>query len=233
MRPAAFAALFALAGCVTTNIQLTADQQSSVSRRLEGEDRYLKLSFFSTPFYGDKSKHLLTPVPPDQTRLLDNPNGTPIEPGETEAIFPAGTLVRIKRVEFPSSLVLVERVAVTPRTFPWIYLDVAGTPKNAQPYVLVLRPDAKNDTDFLADVERYLTKEDPAPSMAAFSDAVKEAVKAKRAVVDMPAAALEMAWGYPEQKKITLEGNSRRETWTWPGGKRVAMLVDGKVSELP
>jgi hypothetical protein len=129
--------------------------------------------------------------------------------------------------------VLAERVLYTPRTYPWVYLDVAGTPKNSQPYVLVVRPDAKDETEFLAEIERYVTKEDPAAALAAFSDPVKDAVKTKRAMLEMPAAALEMAWGYPEQKKVTLEGTQRKETWTWPGGKRIAMLVDGKVSELP
>ncbi len=234
MRPdRALLALLLLSGCVTTSIQLSPEAQTTVVQRLTGEDRFLKLSYFSTPFFSDASKRLLTPVPPDQTRLLDNPDGSPISPGSVEAIFPAGTLVRIKKVEFPTAFVLAERVLYTPRTYPWVYLDVAGTPKNSPPYVLVLRPDAKNETEFLAELDRYLTKDDPATTLAGFSDGVRDAVKTKRAVVDMPAQALEMAWGYPEQKKITLEGTTRKETWTWPGGKRVAMLVDGRVSELP
>ncbi len=233
MRPHSAAALLCLTACATTNIKLPPEAQVSITRRLEGEDRYLKLSFFSTPFFSDATKRLLTPVTPDQTRLLDNPDGTPINPGPVETIFPAGTLVRIKKVEFPTAFVLAERVLYTPRTYPWVYLDVAGTPKGSPPYVLVLRPDAKDETEFIAELERYLTKDDPAQTLASFGDAVRDGVKSKRAIVDMPAQALEMAWGYPEQKKIVLEGSNRKETWTWPGGKRVAVLVDGKVTELP
>jgi hypothetical protein len=49
----------------------------------------------------------------------------------------------------------------------------------------------------------------------------------------MPSDALEMAWGYPERKEISFEGDRRKEVWRWPGGKRVAVLLDGRVTELP
>ena len=106
------------------------------------------------------------------------------------------------------------------------------SPKNAPPYVLVLRPGIKDETEFMSEVERYLGKEDPAPRLAAFTDPVREAVLTKRAILDMPADALEMAWGYPESKKLSFEGEKKLETWTWPGGQRVAVLADGRVTEL-
>ena len=46
------------------------------------------------------------------------------------------------------------------------------------------------------------------------------------------AEALEMAWGYPETKRTTFDGERKQETWTWPGGKRIALLIDGRVTEL-
>ena len=50
--------------------------------------------------------------------------------------------------------------------------------------------------------------------------------------MEMPAEALEMAWGYPEVKKLSFEGQSRKELWRWPGGTRTATLVDGRVTEF-
>ena len=221
-----------LAGCTTTQVYIPSEARPGIVRTLEGEDRFMKVSFFVTPFFGDASKKLLSPVQPDELRLLENTDGTAIHPGAVEMVFPAGTLVRIKKVEFPSSFTMTERMLMTPRTLVWIALDVAGTPKTALPFMLVLRPGIKDEAEFISEVERYLGKEDPAPRLAAFSAPVREGVLTKRAAVDMPAEALEMAWGYPESKRISFEGERKLETWTWPGGKRVAVLADGRVTEL-
>src|SRR6478752_2006175 len=82
--------------CATNQSIVPPEQRAALKRELEGQDRYLKLSFYATPFFGDSTKRLLTPVPPEQVRLLEQPDGTPILPGSVEATFPAGTLVRIK-----------------------------------------------------------------------------------------------------------------------------------------
>ena len=153
------ALLFVFVGCTTTQVYIPSEARPGIARQLEGEDRSMKVSFFVTPFFGDASKKLLSPVQPDELRILENTDGTPMHPGAVEAVFPAGTLVRIKRVEFPSAFTLTERMLVTPRTLVWLYLDVGGTPKTAPPYVLVLRPGIKDETEFMSEVERYLGKE--------------------------------------------------------------------------
>ena len=230
-RPLLHAALL-LIGCTTTQVFIPSEARPGLVRQLEGAERFLKVSCFATPFFGDASKKLLTPVAPDEVRLLDNPDHTPIFPGAVEQTFPAGTLVRIKKVEFPSSFTMTERIFFTPRTLVWLYLDLAGTPRGTYPYVLVLRPGLTDEIGFLAEVERYLTQIDPAARLLAFTDPVREAVRSKRAILDMPADALEMAWGYPESKQITFDSDRKLESWTWPGGRRVALLIDGRVTEL-
>lgn len=233
MRPLALAiAAACCSGCLTTQVYIPEDARPGILRKLEGEERFMKVSFFATPFFGDTGKKLLSPVQPDQLRVLENTDGTPMHPGAVEGVFPVGTLVRIKKVEFPSSFTMTERMLVTPRTLVWLYLDVAGTPKDAPPYMVVLRPGLKDETELMSEVERFLSTVDPAPRLAAFTDPVREAVLTKRAIVDMPAEALEMAWGYPESKKISFEGEKKNETWTWPGGLRVAVLADGRVTSL-
>ncbi len=227
-----FVLLSILAGCATNQAIVPPEQRATLKRNLEGQDRYLKLSFYATPFFGDATKRLLTPVPPDQVRLLEQPDGTPINPGTVEATFPAGTEVRIRALEFPTALAQTERVLMTPRTQPWVIVDVAGTPKDAPPYVLVLRPQIKDDRELYAEVDRWLSREDPKTRLQSFTDVVQTAVAGKKVVMDMPADALEMAWGYPERRVLALDGEKKKETWIWPGEKQV-VLLDGKVAELP
>lgn len=227
------AVLLAAPACVENQVLVPPTGRASLERQLVGAERHLKLSFFETPFFGDETKRLLTAVPPDEVRLLENPDGTPINPGPVQRIHPVGTQARIKGLEFPTPLAMTGRVLVTPRYQPWVFLDLAGTPRDAPPFVLVLRMGLKTEAEVLTELDRYLSVDDPAARLSQWSQAVVDGVKGKQAAVDMPAEALEMAWGYPERKEISFEGDRRKEVWRWPGGKRAAVLLDGRVSELP
>ncbi|MBE2252420.1 MAG: hypothetical protein IAE78_23005 [Myxococcus sp.] len=232
MRSALLGVLLSLSGCATSQVFVPPEQAAALQRSLAGEERYLRIAFFGTPFFGDSTKKLLSPVSPDQVRALNNPDGTPVSPGPVERVFAPGTAARVLKVEFPTAYAMSERVLYTPRTLAWVYLDVAGTPKQSPPYILLLRPGLKDEHEVLSEVERYLSKEPVKPLLDGFTETVRAAVLEKKAIVDMPAEALEMAWGYPEQKRFELEGTVKKETWLYAEGRRQAVLRDGKVAEL-
>lgn len=228
----AFALALALCGCATAQVALTPAESTDLLRELNGQQRFLRVSMNVTPFYGDATRKLLTPLEPSLVRFLNDTSGKPINPGAVEATFPAGTPVRIEKVEFPTGWTMAERVLYTPRTLVWVYVEVDGRPRNAPPAVLVLRPGLTTKDDFMVELEHHLTREDQAARLDGFSDAVREAIKKKQAVREMPATALEMAWGYPESKRIELVDTRRRETWSWGDGARKAVLLDGRVQEV-
>lgn len=228
-RRAAMCWALALSGCVTAQVALPPEQAAYVERRLAGEVRYLSTSMFITPFFGDSTKKFVTAVEPKLVRVLNNPDGTAVNPGRVEGILPVGTRVHVERIEFPSAATMAERVLFTPRTLAWVYLKVAG---QLAPHVLVLRPGLQTEAQLMSDLERYLVANDPAKRLESFSDAVREGIKTKTAIIDMPSEALEMAWGPPERKVIALEAEKKRETWFWADGQRVAVLLDGRVVEL-
>jgi hypothetical protein len=215
------------AGC-KSHTPIAPDDRASLEHTLTGPgaSRFLRQSLYVTPFFGDASRRLLTPYPPEDVDLLNDRLGKPINPGPIEAILPAGAKATIRRVEFPTAWVVTERVLYSPRTWPWIYVDVEGAPPGP-PLVLVLPPHHKTREEFLAEVERTLAAQDPSPRIAAFREPVREAIRQKKAITDMPAEALEMAWGYPETIKRTLEGSVRNEEWIYPRGRRRAFLSDG------
>lgn len=217
------------AGC-KSHTQIAPEDRASLEQTLTGHeaDRYLRLSMYTTPFFGDASKRLLTPYPPEDVLLLNDTSGKTVSPGAIEATLPAGAKVHIRQVEFPTAWVVTERILYTPRTWPWVYVDVEGAPKGP-PLVLVLRPNLKTREEFLAEVDRYLSAQDPAAQIGAFSEAVREAIRQKKTVPEMPAEALEMAWGYPEAIKRTLEGTVHNEEWIYPGGRRHAFLTEGRL----
>ncbi len=232
MKTLSLLALLVVSGCVTTHVTVPPNVRAQLSRELVGTERFLKLSCYATPFFGDDTKKLLTAVQPDEVRLLETVGGRPISPGPSERVLPAGARVRILQVEYPTPVAVTGRVLLTPRERVWVYLDVEGTPKGSPPLVLVLDPKISDERDFRAALDRYLTADDPTPTLLTFGDLIREAVAKKNAVLDMSEEALEMAWGYPESRVLTWEGDRKRETWTWPGAKRVAVLLDGRVKEL-
>jgi len=227
-------ALFALvlSGCATSQVFVPPAEAAALQRSLTGEERFLRIAFYGTPFFGDSTKKLLSPVSPDQVRMLTNPDGSPVSPGPVERVFAPGTPVRVLKVEFPTAYAMSERVLYTPRTLAWVFLDVAGTPKQSPPYMLVLRPGLKDENEVKSEVDRYLSKENVKPMLEGFSESVKAAVLEKKAIVDMPADALEMAWGYPDRKTFELEGAVKKETWSYTDGRKQAVLRDGKVAAL-
>jgi hypothetical protein len=216
------------AGC-KSHTQIAPNDRTAIEQALTGPEsnRFLRLSLYVTPFFGDASRRLLTPYPPRDVRLLNDTKGQPIEPGPIEATLVAGTKARIRKVEFPTAWVVAERILYSPRTWPWVYVDVEGAPAGP-PLVLVLPPHFKTREEFLAEVDRYLVSQDPAAQLAAFPEPVREAIRQKKPLTDMPAEALEMAWGYPETVRRTMEGTLRNEEWIYPSGRR-AFLTDGRL----
>ena len=231
IRSASLFGLFVVTGCATAQIAVAPVEAARLERSLAGQTRFLRVSMYSTPFFKDSTRSLLTALPPEEVDLLDNPDGSPVSPGRVERTVAAGTRVRIRQLEFPSATVMAQRVLFTPRTLAWVYLDVAGAPKDAPPSVLVLRPGLTSAQDVLAELERYVSTEDPSPLLGTFSEAVRDAIKMKTATAEMSADALEMAWGYPAQKRLELVNAQRKETWKWPR-KRWAVLLDGRVTSL-
>jgi hypothetical protein len=139
--------------------------------------------------------------------------------------------VRITKVEFPTSFAVAERVLYTPRTQPWVYLRPMDQTEEL-PLILVLKPQIRSNEEFVAELERYLSNTDPAPILARWSEVIREAVRSKTAVLNMPADALEMAWGYPERKQISFADSVKNEQWSYPGAHRIAYLTDGRVAKL-
>jgi hypothetical protein len=230
------ACLFSLMGflcaCIAAppRMPLEVSEQGRLARALQDQLRFLRISYFVTPFFGDETKQLLSPINPAWLHLLEDMEGAPISPGEIEDLLPAGTPVRILKVEFPSSSTIAERVPYSPRTRTWVY--VATQQDSPRPLILVLRNSFRDPNDFQAEFNRYLTPIDPSTQISQFSADEQAAIRTKEATLGISAEALEMALGYPETKTIAFEGDQKIETWSWSGGKKVVSLRNKRVAGL-
>lgn len=229
MNRVALLGMILFSGCAASYTQLAPEERYELERTLVGNpNQALKLSYYVTPFFGDGSKRFLTAIPPEDVRLIEGLSGKPISPGAVEGIVPAGTRARITRIEFPTAFAVSQRVLYTPRTLPWLFLEVEGLPRD-KPLILVLRPGLRTRAQVIQEVERYVTSQDLAARLSEWPEFVRSAVRSKQPVEGMPSDALEMAWGYPEVKKLGFDGSVRREEWTYPGGRRKASVANGRL----
>jgi hypothetical protein len=229
----AAAALAAVQGCATGYNFLSGDERREAERLvlLEG-DRYLQLSYYVTPFFGDDSKRLLSQYPPEELKMVLQPNGDPVIPGPTQKIVPAGARVKILGIEFPTSWAIASRVVYTPRFQPWLFVAVQGEPPEF-PLVIPLRQSLHSVEEVRAEVDRYLSRKDLAPFLATLTEGVRTSIRNKEARLDMPLQALQMAWGYPQRRHITFDQNGNRtESWEYNDGQRQAIVQDDRVLKL-
>lgn len=218
--------------CATTPIP--SRDQMHVELRYTNQPRQLRASMIVAPFFRDDSRRLLTSQPPDETELLVTPRGKAIAPGDALEILPAGTRVTVMSVSFATRWQSFARPVMTPRERTWVELAVAGRP--TQPaFVLALRPDLKTEDEVIAEVERWLTKDDVAAELAALPEADRQLVATRTPAPGVSKRALELAFGEPNRRDVRGEDTSVLEEWMWrsdAGVKRVASLKDGALTKF-
>lgn len=228
MRPSpaalALAALLgALAAC-TPRAVIPAAERLRVDAELAGQRRYLRVAAFAAPFFGDRTKLLLTEEPLDALDLVETPSGAPVAPPPAERVVAPGTGVRVREIEFPTGWVIARRVVTTPRWHPWALVEVQGDDRT---YVVVLSQTAASYDDVRGELDRLLSADDPTATFAALPQEQRDAIMKKELMDGMGPRAVEMAWGLPERRRI--DRPAATEEWTWPGGKRRASFQEERL----
>ena len=212
-----------VAGC-TPRAVIPDTERQRVATELGGQQRWLRVAVWMTPFWGDRTKVLLTDVPPEQLDLVETTGGAPIAPPAAERILLPGTPLRIHEVEFPSSWIIASRVVMSPRYHPWVLLDPAG---DGRTQVVVLSQTTVSLDQVRAEVDRLLTVDDPAPVFSALPQDQRDAIGRKELVEGMGLRAVEMAWGLPERRRIDRPAST--EEWIWPDLKRKAFFQEERL----
>ena len=221
--------LVLLTACPSATL-LPDDQRNQVTKDFEGKILFLKPATYVLPFFSVPESRLVSPLPPDSIHLLDDTKGEPILPGEPEAILKAGTRVRVEKLEFPTGFVVTKRPLYSPRTSPWLYLNVEGRPKG-KATIVVLRPGIRSREEFVAAMDQLFHEEDPSAELSRIPPEFRAAIDEKRLVAGMDGESVLLAWGRPEKIHQEFVDGVKVESWTWPLGKRSTTLRDGKLAD--
>jgi len=213
-------ALLVLAGCAAprSSLGVEAREAIGIEARSSGP-RWMAVSCVRAHLDAAPATTFLFGGPLDELR--------PTWAGKSEGIIPAGTPVTLLDVVFPSERSLLDRPVGTPREQVWVRLQLPG----GTVAILTLPNTARSEQDFWGGLGQWVTRFDPGLQTASWNDAVVEAVRTRRLVVEMPDDAVTAAWGPPLRKDVRFESGLRRESWIWPGPGRSAELLDGKLLE--
>lgn len=217
-----------VAGGCASHTRVPDADRIRLERTLPGRTFYLRHAMYLGPFWSEGDKRFLSDGVPGEIPWVVNPAGVPIDPGAPYRVIPAGTRVRIRKLELPTSYQVTTRNPFGPRYNPWLYLEVEGLPREPVPVILLGR-EVESYDQVLVEIDRWLSPDDLAPALAQLEPEVLRAVNEKRLLEGMPAAAVAMAWGYPERKEISPSPEGRREEWIWPSGRRRAQIVGGRL----
>jgi hypothetical protein len=213
-----------LAACAP-RLAIPEADQARVVRQMRDARRFLRVAVWSGPFYGDKTRLLVTDRPHTELDQLQTPGGERIAPPPPDRILPPGTPVSVLGIEFPTAMAFTSRPLMSPRYEPWLLFRA---PDDDRIQVLVLSRGASSAEDLLAEVDRVLAADDPSPQLKALPPAVREAVLRKELAEGMSRQAAAMAWGLPD--RIVVDRPARTEDWTWTGGKRRAFFQDDRLA---
>jgi hypothetical protein len=222
-------ALLLVTGCAG-NALLPEPDRVALDDSLAAHARYLKVSFYVTPFFHEDTAWLLTDRGRDDADYVDPNDQKRLDPGAPVGILPVGTLLRIERISWPTGLTMVGREPDTPRDCPWIYLrpvdsgSVAAHLSAGKPFIVVLRGDLRTRDDMQTEIDRFLTSQNPIPELRNVSVTFVDAVDHKNLVAGMAPLQVQQAWGYPEH--IHIDAPKRTQLWTWPSGKQQAWFQD-------
>jgi hypothetical protein len=216
-------ALGLLSAC-TPRAVIPDSEREKVRTELEGKPRWLRVAVYVAPFWDDHSKLLLSDSPLADLDLVERPDGTPLPPPPAERILVPGTPLRLIEVEFPTGWIIAKRVVVSPRYHPWALLEQAGEKRT--PVLVLSQTDVTLD-EVKTELDRILATDDPSSLFAALPAEQRDAISRKELVEGMSPRAVEMAWGFPERRRI--DRPAATEEWTWPGGKRKAFFQDERL----
>ena len=222
-RVASVLALALLAACTPRAVIPDAERQK-VQTELGGQTRWLRVAAYVAPFWEDNSKLLLSDEPLGGLDLVERPDGTPVAPPTAERILPPGTALKVREVEFATSWIIAKRVIMTPRYHPWVLLDAPGERRS---YVIVLSQTAASADEVRTELDRILSTDDPSSLYLSLPVEQRDAISRKELLDGMSPRAVEMAWGFPERRRI--DRPAATEEWIWPDGKRKAYFQEERL----
>ncbi len=196
--------LSAVAGCQSYTV-IPDEGRARLDEAHQGELLYVKQSLYAGRFYDDDRYRLLHARRFEELTYLLDAEGQPIPPPPANEIVPAGTRVRVERIEWPDGDAVFRRPIYTPRYTTWIFLRVASAPgedvtfERSERHIMLLPGGISDEATFNEWFDSALTRTNPNPWLRSLPDVQRVAIARKEPTVGMTYEALTSAMGFPDR----------------------------------
>ena len=226
------------AGCASYTAIPDADR-ARINTQHDGKLMWLKQSLFVGKFYDDDRFELLHPRRFEELTYLQTNEGEAIKPPAATGIIPAGTRVRLERIEWPTGEAVFRRPLYTPRYTTWIYMrvgrDRGDTLLERDGRQILLLPSGVSDEKaFDGWLAQTLGESDPNPWIRSLPRDQQLGVTQKRPVVGMAYEALTAALGFPDRitRRLVNDGGKSRTLEIAIYGAESIVLDNGVVMRV-
>ncbi|MDP2340392.1 MAG: hypothetical protein Q8O67_05505 [Deltaproteobacteria bacterium] len=195
----------ALVGSCASYTVVPEAARAAIDEEHAGELLYLKQSMYAGRFYDDDRFRLLHPRRFEELTYLLTAEGDPIAPPPAEEIIPAGTRVRVEKIEWPDGDAVFRRPLYTPRYTTWVFLRVARergsetTIERSERHILLLPAGIGDQETFNQWFTASLSTEDNNPALLALPEAQQHGVEQKKPTAGMSYDTLTSALGFPDR----------------------------------
>jgi hypothetical protein len=201
-----------------------------------GELLFLKQSLYAGRFYDDDRYRLVHPRRFEELTYLRDAEGEPILPPPADEIIPAGTRVRVERLEWPDGEAVFRRPLFTPRYTTWIFLRVARdrgadvTVERKERHILLLPGGLHDEATFEEWFDASLSEQDPNPWLLSLPEEQRVAIEQKKPAKGMSYEALTTSLGFPDRLGRETRDDHTVETASY--GALTVELTDGIVTSF-
>jgi hypothetical protein len=198
-----------------------------VQEALRDQPRWLRSSMWEGPFYSDRGRRLIAVQDFARLRHIQDLDGNVISPPPAEGVVPAGTVVVVRDVEFPTGWNVFWRSFDTPKYSTWVLLHVPRFHSDKE-YVLVVDDAVKTHQELIERLDAWLTTDDVASWLDRRPVVIRDAIGRKDVVAGMSAEDLRASAGAPESVRRTFDGEGH-ERQVWVYGSRQVIMEEGQV----
>jgi hypothetical protein len=196
-------ALAALGGCPSYT-QIPDPARAEIDAARQGELLWLKQSLYYGQFYDDDRYTLVYPRRFEEISYLRTVEGDIISPPPASGIIPAGTRVRVEKIEWPTGEAVFRRPLYTPRYATWVVLRVARDRGDTYlerdtRHILLLPGGIPDPETFDTWFGAFFSDDDPNAWLMRLPVDVRQGVFEKRPVIGMDYDTLTAAMGYPDR----------------------------------
>ncbi len=203
--PVLVAAVVGLGSACASYVVVDDNARAALDESHTGELLYLKQSMYAGQFYDDDRYRLVHPRRFEELTYLLNAEGEPIAPPPSNEIIPAGTRVRVEKIEWPDGDAVFRRPLYTPRYTTWVFLRVARergsatTIERNERHILLLPGGISDQETFDQWFTASLSSTDPNPWLLALPEQQQAGIEQKLPAVGMTYEALTSALGFPDR----------------------------------